>query len=86
MKRTTWRLAAVTAALAAAPAATAAGYETAGKPNTLPSTSSPSPPAYVSGGDAQVEIAVPDGTALGDVEVTLNGADVTSAFGPIRRG
>ena len=64
MKRTTWRLAAVTAALAAAPAATAAGYETAGKPNTLHINVVSSPPAYVSGGDARIEIAVPDGTAL----------------------
>ena len=59
MKRSTWRLAAVTAALVAVPTATAAGYETAGKPNTLHISVVSSPAAYVSGGDARVEIAVP---------------------------
>ena len=39
-----------------------------------------SPPQYVSGGDARIEVAVPDVTPLADVHVTLNGADVTSAF------
>ena len=45
-----------------------------------------SPAQYVSGGDARIEIAVPDKTPLGDVEVTLNGSDVTSAFGPDPEG
>ena len=81
MKRLTWRLAAATAALVAVPTATAAGYETAAKPNQLHINVVSSPAQYVSGGDARVEIAVPDATALGDVEVTLNGTDVTSAFG-----
>ena len=40
-----------------------------------------SPAEYVSGGDARIEVAVPDGTALSAVDVTLNGADVTSSFG-----
>src|SRR3954470_18824615 len=39
-----------------------------------------SPPEYVSGNDARVEVAVPDKTALSDVRVWLNGGDVTSAF------
>ncbi len=81
MKRMTWRLAAAAAALVAVPTATAAGYETAAKPNQLHINVVSSPAQYVSGGDARVEIAVPDATALGDVEVTLNGTDVTSAFG-----
>jgi hypothetical protein len=45
-----------------------------------------SPAEYVSGGDARVEVAVPDGTALSSVKVTLNGADVTSSFGPDPEG
>jgi hypothetical protein len=81
MKRSTWRLATIAAALVAVPAATAAGYETVGKPNTLQLSVVSSPPQYVSGGDARVEVAVPDGTALDDVQVTLNGSDVTAAFG-----
>jgi hypothetical protein len=86
MKRFTWRLAAVAAVLAAAPAATAAGYETAGKADTLHISVVSSPAQYVSGGDARIEVAVPDETALGDVDVTLNGSDVTSAFGPDPEG
>ena len=39
-----------------------------------------SPPQYVSGDDARVEIVVPDATPLSAVRVTLNGGDVTSAF------
>ena len=81
MKRMTWRIAAAVAALVAVPTATAAGYETAAKPNQLHINVVSSPAQYVSGGDARVEIAVPDATALGDVEVTLNGTNVTSAFG-----
>ena len=45
-----------------------------------------SPPAYVSGGDARVEVSVPAGTALSSVRVTVNGADVTSAFAPDAEG
>jgi uncharacterized tannase-like protein DUF6351 len=86
MKRLTWRLAAALAALVAVPTAAAAGYETAAKPNTLHINVVSSPAQYVSGGDARVEIAVPDATALGDVVVTLNGNDVTSAFGPDPEG
>ncbi len=85
MKRLTWLVAAL-AALAAAPAATAAGYETAAKPDTLHINVVSSPAAYVSDGDARIEIAVPAATALSDVEVTLNGADVTSTFGPDPEG
>lgn len=35
-------------------------------------------PQFVSGGDARVEVAVPVGTDLSDVELTLNGVDVTA--------
>ncbi len=86
MKRLFWPLAAVAAALVAVPAATAAGYERPAKKNALTISVVSSPAAYVSGGDARIEIAVPEKTPLGDVEVTLNGADVTSAFGPDPEG
>src|SRR5918994_3933598 len=82
MNRFTRRLAAVAAAgaaLAVVPAATAA---TEGFALSVVS----SPAEYVSGGDARIEVAVPDGTALAAVTVTLNGADVTSAFGPDPEG
>ena len=45
-----------------------------------------SPPQYVTGDDARVEVSVPDGTPLSAVTVELNGADVTSAFGPDSEG
>jgi hypothetical protein len=82
MNRFTRRLAAVAAAgatLAVAPAATAAT-------DALSLTVVSSPAEYVSGGDARIEVAVPDGTALSAVSVTLNGADVTAAFGPDPEG
>ena len=66
------------AGLAAAPAALGAGE--------LEINVVSSPAQYVSGGDARVEIAVPAGIALGDVQVTLNGTDVTSSFGPDPEG
>ena len=86
MKRTTWRLAVIAAALVAVPTATAAGYETPAKKNALTINVVSSPAQYVSGDDARIEIAVPDKTPLGDVDVTLNGSDVTSAFGPDPEG
>ena len=67
-----------TAALAAAPAALAQGELTVEVVS--------SPPQYVSGNDARVEVAVPETTPLADVVVTLNGADITSAFGPDSEG
>ncbi len=45
-----------------------------------------SPAEYVSGGDARVEVAVPADTGLADIQVTLNGVDVTAAFGPDPEG
>src|SRR5215216_4165595 len=45
-----------------------------------------SPPELVSGGDARVEVAVPDNVTLSAVTVELNGADVTAAFGPDPEG
>ena len=86
MKRTTWRLAVIAAALVAVPTATAAGYETPAKKNALTINVVSSPAQYVSGDDARIEIAVPDKTPLGDVDVTLNGNDVTAAFGPDPEG
>ena len=82
MNRLTRRLAAVVAAGAAlvvAPAAMASG-------DKIELSVVSSPAAYVSGGDARIEIAVPAGTSFGEVDVTLNGVDVTSAFGPDPEG
>ena len=82
MNRLTRRLvvvAAVCAALAVAPAAAARG-------GLLELSVVSSPAQYVSGGDARIEVSVPDRIALGDVRVTVNGADVTSAFGPDPEG
>jgi hypothetical protein len=45
-----------------------------------------SPPELVSGGQARVEVAVPDPIALTDVTVELNGTDVTTALGPDPEG
>ena len=73
MKRLFWLLAVLAAVLVTAPMATAAD-------DKLAISVVSSPAAYVSGGDARIEVAVPDGTALGDVSISLNGADVTSAF------
>ena len=41
-----------------------------------------SPPEYVSGGDARLRITVPRGVGLGQVQVTVDGEDVTDAFAP----
>ena len=82
MNRLTRRLAAVAAAgvaLAAAPSAGAAS-------GLLELSIVSSPAQYVSGGDARIEVAVPDRLSFDDVEVTLNGVDVTSAFGPDPEG
>src|SRR5882672_7777077 len=43
-------------------------------------------PSYVSGGDVLVRVGVSRRVALSDVEVRLNGADVTSAFLPDASG
>src|SRR5262245_21458925 len=40
-----------------------------------------SPPQYVSGGIARVEISMPDNIPYKAIRVTLNGEDVTDAFG-----
>ena len=82
MNRLTKRLAAVAAAGAAlvvAPAAMASG-------DKIELSVVSSPAAYVSGGDARIEIAVPAGTSFGEVDVTLNGVDVRSLFGPDPEG
>ena len=82
MNRFTRRLAAVAAAgaaLAVAPAAMAGS-------DKLEVSVVSSPPEYVSGGDARIEVAVPAGTALSAVDMTLNGTDVTSSFGPDPEG
>src|SRR5262245_40060965 len=66
------------AALAVAPSALAAGE--------LDIAVVSSPAQYISGGDARVEIAVPADTAVADIQVLLNGADVPSSFGPDPEG
>ena len=43
-------------------------------------------PSYVSGGDVLVRIDVPRRVALSDVEVRVNGADVSGAFLPDASG
>jgi hypothetical protein len=77
-----WRLPAVIAALAAAfaPSAVAGAGPPSGLHGGLAVSVVSSPAQYVSGGNARVEVAVPAGVALADVELTLDGADVTSAF------
>src|SRR5262245_3100277 len=40
------------------------------------------PAQYVSGGAARVRVVVPPAVPLADVTVELNGADLTSSFGP----
>lgn len=45
-----------------------------------------SAPEHVSGGDARVEVTVPSWAELDEVEILLNGADVTTAFGPDPEG
>jgi len=90
MNRLTRRLAAVAAvgvALVVAPAATAAAADKdKDKDRGLALSVVSSPPQYVSGDDARIEVAVPDKTELSAVSVSLNGADVTSAFGPDPEG
>jgi hypothetical protein len=82
MNRFTRRLAAVAAAAAAlvvAPAALAT-------PDSIELSVVSSPAQYVSGDDARIEVSVPDKVSLEDVVVTLNGTDVTAAFGPDPEG
>ena len=82
MNRFTRRLAAVAAAGAAlvvAPAALAT-------PDSLELSIVSSPAQYVSGGDARIEVSVPDKVSFDEVVVRLNGADVTAAFGPDPEG
>jgi hypothetical protein len=89
VKRTTGRLAAaLIAALVVVPTAMADDdhHGSKRKHNELEITVVSSPPKYVSGDDARIEIAVPDKTRLDDIEVTLNGTDVTSVFGPDPEG
>src|SRR5688572_5761037 len=86
MKRLSWPLAALVAVLVTVPAATAAAGPPAGNHGALAISVVSSPAAYVSGGDARIEVAVPEETALSAVRVSLNGADVTSSFGPDPEG
>ncbi len=79
-----FRVSGAAAALAGAaavclPAAAAAGPP-AGIHDALALRVVSSPPQYVSGDDARVEVVVPDATPLSAVRVTLNGSDVTSSF------
>ena len=88
VKRMTGRLAvALLAALVVVPTAMANDdHGSKKKHDELEISVVSSPAKYVSGGDARIEIAVPAKTDLDDVDVTLNGADVTSAFGPDPEG
>jgi hypothetical protein len=72
--------AAAAAAVLVQPAGTAVGPP-AGRQDALEVRVVSSPAHLISGGDARVEIAVPDAVAYTDVEVRLDGADVASAFG-----
>ena len=74
------------AVLAATPAVGAAEGPPAGTHGTLAISVVSSPPLYVSGDDARVEVAVPAEVALAAVTVSLNGSDVTAAFGPDPEG
>jgi hypothetical protein len=67
------------------PSAATAGSST-GIHNTLRLRVVSSPAQYVSGGDARVEVVVPPVIPFAAVRVTLNGVDVTSAFGPDPEG
>jgi len=80
MHLTVRRATAITVALLAVPAAAAAEGPPAGIHDALQLRLVSSPPQYVSGGDARVEVAVPDATPLSAVRVEVNGADVTAAF------
>lgn len=74
------RLAAAFVAAAAFAGPAAAGGPPAGLHGALELRVVSSPPQYVSGGDARVEVAVPAQTPLSAVRVTLDGGDVTSSF------
>ena len=84
VRRAAFALAAV-AALLVAPAAAGAGPST-GIHDTLQLRVVSSPPQYVSGGDARVEVVVPENIPFAAVRVTLNGDDVTDAFRPDPEG
>jgi hypothetical protein len=87
--RISWKavtVAAAAAGLICTPAAWAGNGPPAGIHGALDISVVSSPPEYVSGGDARIEVKVPAATALGDVRVTLDGADVTSSFGPDPEG
>ena len=85
-RRLTLGAALAMAAAALIPPAGAGEGPPAGRHGALALRVVSSPPELVSGGAARVEIAVPDGVALADVIVELNGLDVTGAFGPDPEG
>ncbi len=72
--------AAAVAAALLAQTVTAAGGPPAGLDGALAVRVVSSPPELVSGGDARVEVAVPESVSYADVHVTLDGADVSSSF------
>lgn len=78
-------VAAATAALAAQAVSAATGPPP-GNQGALAARVVSSPANLVSGGDARVEVTVPAGVAFTAVRVTLNGADVSSSFGPDPEG
>ena len=80
------RLAACLLAAACSLIATPAGHagddndRAKGERNALELRVVSSPAHLVSGGDARIEVGVPASVPLSAVTVTLNGANVTSAF------
>jgi Tannase-like family of unknown function (DUF6351) len=78
--------AAVAAAALLAQGVTAANGPPPGTQGQLRLRVVSSPPELVSGGDARVEVTVPASVPFSAVELTLNGSDVSSVFGPDPEG
>ncbi len=73
-------IAVAAAALLVAPAAAGNGGPHHGFFGTLKLRVVSSPPQYVSGGDARVEVVVPDKIPFAAIRIRLNGVDVTRTF------
>src|SRR5262245_13087831 len=83
-----WKIASAVAVLTAvlAGATMAAGGSAHGKHGKLRIRVVSSPAHLVSGGDARVEVTVPAKSSLDDVQIELDGVDVTASFGPDPEG
>jgi Tannase-like family of unknown function (DUF6351) len=83
-----WKIASAVAVLTAmlVGATGAAGGSSHGKHKKLEIRVVSSPAHLVSGGDARVEVTVPAKSSLDDVEITLDGVDVTGSFAPDPEG